>query len=879
MIQAKGSDVQAGIIRAMALRRCLLVSIGVAALLFTALINPLSAAAAETVAECLNMLATGKYEQCLMSATAAITERSYGEEWPILKAQSEMALGKYPEALESIAAGIERYSWSVRLRHLQYECALANGRKDQAAAALIEVEKLVSTQSWRYTDADDLAAIGWVALALGADAKAVQEGFFERARKNYSNRPDGFLAAGRLAMDKGDVAFAAELLTPAAKDFEANPDILFLLSEAIRTADRDQSSKLVEQTLALNPHHVGVLLRVTEQQIDSEDYSNAEKTIQQMLTVNPHLPEAHGLQAVIYHLQNKMEAATASRDAALKFSIANPKVDHLIGRKLSQKYRFTEGASFQRRAIEADADFIPAKIQLAQDLLRLGQETEGWNLAEEAHQKDGYDTTLFNLLQLKDSLDRFTNVSSEHFRIRMEKQEAAVYGARVSALLERAWSDLTPRYEFTPETPVVVEIYPRADDFAVRTFGIPDVAGFLGVCFGKVITANSPATRRDQPTSWESILWHEFCHVVTLQKTGNKIPRWLSEGISVFEERRTDPRWGQHMDSEFRDRILADKITPISQLSSAFLTAKSGEDMNFAYFESSMVVEHLVTAHGLPALSAVLNDLSSGVQINDALDRHTGGLDALEASFKVFLVEQAAAFARGVDFSTEAFAEAKPTDSQSIATFLGQYPNNFPAMLTQASLLLQENKLDEAEAALKTLIDMVPADDSINGPRRQLAELYRKRGQTELEATTLAEHLQRSADDLEAAIRLQEISADATQFERVIELGQFIVAIDPFQTAAIQRTLTAAESLQRSDVAVAQLTSLLQLQSDDSPRLHFRIARLLQKSETEQARRHVLLALEQAPRFRDAHKLLLELQIQGTVDAGNKSDPLDPLAK
>ncbi len=39
------------------------------------------------------------------------------------------------------------------------------------------------------------------------------------------------------------------------------------------------------------------------------------------------------------------------------------------------------------------------------------------------------------------------------------------------------------------------------------------------------------------------VLWHEFCHVITLQKTGNKIPRWLSEGISVFEERRADVRW------------------------------------------------------------------------------------------------------------------------------------------------------------------------------------------------------------------------------------------------------------------------------------------------------------------------------------------------
>lgn len=818
--------------------------------------------AVETVAECQQMLATGKYEECLAATAKAVTERSYGEEWPILKAQSEMALGRYPEALESITAGIERYSWSVRLRQLEYDCALANGKKEQAASALVEVEKLVSSASWRYTDADDLVALGQVALALGADAKNVQEGFFERARKNYSNRADGFLGAGRLALDKGDPAFAAELLTPAAKEFPDNPDVQFLLSEALGSADREQAALLLQKTLELNPSYAPALLRITEQQIDAEDYAVAEETIRQLLAVNPNLPEAHSLQSVIHQLRNNADAATESRTAALKFSTANPKVDHLIGRKLSQKYRFAEGADFQRKALEADPEFTAAKIQLAQDLLRLGQEAEGWQLAEQAHQKDGYDTTLFNLLQLKDSLDRFTTVSSEHFQVRMEKQEAAVYGPRVVALLEQAWAELTPRYEFTPEFPVVVEIYPRADDFAVRTFGLPDVAGFLGVCFGKVITANSPATRRDHPTSWESVLWHEFCHVITLQKTGNRIPRWLSEGISVFEERRTDSRWGQHMDAEFRDRILADNVTPIAELSSAFLTAKTGGDLNFAYFESSMVVEHLVEVHGLPALSAVLQDLNAGVQINDALGRHTGGLEALEASFASYLTEQANKFAIGVDFGTEAFAESKPANTDEVQQFLEAHPGSFPALMLQVSLLVKDNKMDEAEAALKKLVDLVPNDDSSSGPRRLLAEIYRKRGQAEQEAAMLTDHLQRSADDLEAALRLQEVCEALKQPERVVELGRTIVAIDPFQIAAIHRTLEAAESLAQTDVAVSHLKSLLQLQPDDAPRLHFRIARLQRVAAPNDSRRHVLLALEQAPRFRDAHRLLLEL---GTV--------------
>jgi tetratricopeptide (TPR) repeat protein len=831
--------------------------------------------AAETVAACKEMLCAGLYEKCLAAAADAVGNRSYGEEWPILKAECELALGKYSEALQTIDAGIERYSWSVRLRLLEYKSALANGKRDQAATALAETERLVRSASWRYTDADDLVALGEIALALGADAKAVQEGFFERARRNYPNYPDGFLAAGRLALKKGDVAFAVELLGTAEKSMPEQADITFFLSEAFRTSDPEHAAKLLKRSLELNPRFAPALLRVAEQQIDGEDYSGAEKTLKQLLTVNPHQPEAHSLQAVIFYLRNEAAEAESSRVKAVAFSETNPEVDHLIGRKLSQKYRFAEGADFQRKALEADADFVEAKIQLAQDLLRLGQEAEGWIMAEQAYEADGYNTTLFNLLQLKDSLARFTTITSEHFQVRMETQEGGVYGQRVVDLLEEAWSELTSRYDFVPQVPVYIEIYPRVDDFAVRTFGVPDVAGFLGVCFGKVVTANSPATRKENPGSWESVLWHEFCHVITLQKTSNKMPRWLSEGISVFEERRKDPRWGQHINPDFRDRIFAGKVTPVADLSSAFLMVGSGEDLNFAYYESSMLVEHLVTLHGLPALNAILKDLNDGIQINDALERHTDGLPELEASFAKYLESVATVYASGVEFTTEELVAAKPTDLTAVKEFLERHPKNFAAMLLHGSLLVNADQLDEAEVELSKLIALVPQDDSTSGPRRRLAEIYRRRSQAEKEIQVLTEHLQYSADDLDAALRLQELFEEKQKKNRVVEIGKMVFAIDPFQSAALTRTAIAAEATGQMDIAVSMLRSLLPIQKDDAARLHFQIATLLRSTAPESARQHVLLSLAHAPRYRDAHKLLLQLVSNASTGTASETPAVE----
>src|SRR6476659_8337556 len=199
----------------------------------------------------------------------------------------------------------------------------------------------------------------------------------------------------------------------------------------------------------------------------------------------------------------------------------------------------------------------------------------------------------------------------------MEAREAEIYGSRVLALLKRARRELCSKYDVELKQPVIVELFPRQQDFAIRTFGLPGGAGFLGVCFGTVITANSPASQGASPSCWEATLWHEFCHVVTLNKTNNKMPRWLSEGISVYEERQADSTWGQAMTPKYREMILSDEFVPISKLSGAFLSPKSSLHLQFAYFESLLAVEFLIGKHGIETLKRVLNDLGVGMPINE----------------------------------------------------------------------------------------------------------------------------------------------------------------------------------------------------------------------------------------------------------------------
>ena len=826
-------------------------SIRLGFLLTVIVVVPVPASA--TITECRRLLMTGKYNDCLRQAREAIERRAYGEDWPLVKVRAERELGLYEDALATAEAGIERYPWSIRILVEKFHCCRDLGQNELASECLAEIDRLASAAPWRYSDADDLVALGQAALEAGADPKDVLEGFFERARRNFSRRPEGHLAAAQLALDKGDLQLAAEILAPAVEKFPENPDILFARFLSIRGSDPVAAEAARQAALKINPTLTKALLADADRRIDREEFDAAAKTLSGILDRNPRHPESGALLAALRLLRNQSDEAALARSKALEHNPQNPEVDHRIGATLSRRYRFAEGAAWQRRALESDSEFLPARIQLAQDLLRLGRSDEGWQLTEQAHKRDGYNTQLFNLLQLRDSMDRFAVVRDDRFILHMPRDEAAVFGDQVIALLNSAWNDLTVRYGFVPPEPVVVEIFDRPEDFAVRTFGLPDVAGFLGVCFGRVITANSPTSQRRSPVNWESVLWHEFTHVITLQMTSNRIPRWLSEGISVYEERRRDSRCGQRMSPVFRDRILDGRVTPVTGLSSAFLEAEPGEDMNFAYYQSSMVVEFLLEQYGQETLIAVLKGLNSGLLINDVLERQTTDPGSIDESFRFWITSQAQAFASGVEFDTESISGV-----DDIVEYSREHPQHYRAGLLAARQLEGADPA-AAEAELLRLVKLFPHDASAEAARRVLADLYRKQGRAGEEARVLEDHLKVTAEAPDAAARLMDLRMAEGDWPRAVICGEQILAVDPGNARLLRQLVEAAENADRRELAIRCLRGLLKLDPSAGPRWRIHIAQLIRDRDQREARRQILLALEAAPRFRAAHRLLLEL--------------------
>jgi tetratricopeptide (TPR) repeat protein len=817
-------------------------------------------AAAADISEVKHELLTGEYEQVIANAAVGAKAERSNPEWTLVWVQGLLALGRNTDAERVIEAALDRDSRDIRMRWLARDVAFANGRPEDAAGRLEEIRRLVSLRPWNYRTPPDMVAVGRAALLLDADPKQVLDKLYATAQAADPKLRECYLARGELALEKHDFALAAKAFDEGLKQVPDDPDLLCGRARAYAETSHETAVAALAAALKVNPRHIPSLLQLADHHIDAEAYADADHDLDRVIAINPGQPDAWAYRAVLAHLRNDADAERAHRQHALETWSSNPRVDFLIGQKLAQKYRFAEAAAYQRRALELDSTYLPASAELATDLLRVGDEANGWNVAQAVHTRDEYDVEAYNLVTLHDTMAKYATLNGRDFVIRMAAPEVTVYGPRVLDLLRKAKQTLTAKYGVELESPTYVEIFADEKDFAVRTFGLPDIPGFLGVCFGRVVTANSPATR-SPPVNWQSVLWHEFCHAVTLQLTKNKMPRWLSEGISVYEERQAEPSWGMRLNPHYREMLLGDDLVPIGKLSGAFLAPKSSLHLQFAYLESSLAVEFLVQRFGFDHLRSVLLDLRNGTEINAALAKNTEPLPELEKEFVKYAQERAEQLGPKLNWEKPDPDLLLSAAADQLAIWERNHPDNFALLHLRATHLMEDEKWAEACVPLSRLVELYPEQKGADCAYRPLVAALRARQDTAAERSVLVQWAAVDDEAPDAYLRLMELAAAEKDWPTVKLNGERYLRVNPLIAAPYRYLAEAA--MASGDVAGAALAwrTLLQLDPADPAEAHYQLAQLLHaRGENLEAKRQVLCALEETPRFRAALQLLTEIE-------------------
>jgi hypothetical protein len=182
------------------------------------------------------------------------------------------------------------------------------------------------------------------------------------------------------------------------------------------------------------------------------------------------------------------------------------------------------------------------------------------------------------------------------------------------------------------EDPIKIFIYDSHQDLmgALSTTAQEWTGGVAFTNFGVVIIGISPGQ-----LEWGlNAMTHEMTHLVIHQATDNPfsgLPRWLDEGIAVYNENRDE------LDSDFRPlfemAVENDQLMTLRTLSSPF----PGDPMqaNLAYGQSGAVVKYMVDTYGPEAMSELLSIFAEGALYDEALEQAIGlNTDQLDNAFR-----------------------------------------------------------------------------------------------------------------------------------------------------------------------------------------------------------------------------------------------------
>jgi cellulose synthase operon protein C len=592
--------------------------------------------------------------------------------------------------------------------------------------------------------------------------------------------------------------------------------------------------------------------------VDASHHDEAREAVQKALAVNPSSLEAHALLAGLAYVEDKQAEFEAEASKALAIAPGYGEVFRVAGELTAHNYRFDEAVMLTRRALTLDPRNPRALADLGMHLLRTGDEPGARAALENAFKIDPFDTVTYNLLGMLDTLDKFETVRDGDLVVRMSKDEAPVLGEYAVSLAHQALTTLSGSYEFTPRGPILIEIFPRHDDFAVRNLGLPGMIGALGACFGRVVTMDSPKARPPGEFQWEATLWHELAHVVTLQMSNQRLPRWLSEGISTYEEKRARPEWARQMDVEFASLLDRGETIKLKELNAAFQNPKL---ISLAYFQASLLVDHIVSAYGGAGLRKLIRSYGEGLDTDAALKSALNtDFDQMQSGFDKTLDRMFASFRGVVNPPKDTDLLALPLDE--LRKLAADQPRNYPVQLVLGQRLRKAGQTDEAMQAFERAAALLPIAAGKDSPHAHMAEIAmekqdRARAIAELQALVAVDF-----DNVEAARQLAALlrQTNVDDAARLRPVYERIAAVDPFDAEAHAALGRLAMQRNEPEVAAREFRTVIALAPVDRAAAHTDLAESYWKSgKKAEAKRQTLAALEIAPSYERAQELLLKL--------------------
>jgi cellulose synthase operon protein C len=625
---------------------------------------------------------------------------------------------------------------------------------------------------------------------------------------------------------------------------------------------------LFNEALQQDPANAQAYLGLALVSADGFD-SKAGEYAARALVLDPKLVEAHELMANLALENSKTEDAVAEADKAIalsnealeamairaavdvladrtaksdewfaKIHAVNPSYGEgyaLVGYHLVLNRRYEDGVAYYRKAIEADPKLWPARSQLGINLMRLGQEEEPLRQLEMSYNNGQRDAATVNSLRLLDSYKNFVTFRDDTTVLKLRKNEADLLRPYFEAELHKAMATYEKKYKMKLPGPVQLEVYPDHEDFAVRTMGMPGL-GALGVTFGEVVAMDSPSGRKPGDFNWGSTLWHEMSHVYILSATNHRVPRWFAEGLAVHEEGEASPEWSDRLTPEILLAIRDKKLLPVAQMDQGFIFPEYPSQVLVSYFQAGSICDYIKQRWGDDKLLEIAHSFAALQTTPEVVQKD------LQMSPEEF------------DKAYMAWLEKRV--KQTVANF-----DTWHKDLKELAGHAQQNQNDAVVKTAPDVLRLYPEYVGDANAYEFLAAAQLAKGDKSGAVTTLTSYEKMGGESPETLTKLASLEEELGQVKEAAATLDRINYIYP-EAEGLHRHLGALWLAQGNYTgAVREYTAVLALNPLDKASAEFELAQAyFAAGEKDKAEESVLLALETAPGFRPAQKLLLQIK-------------------
>jgi len=702
------------------------------------------------------------------------------------------------------------------------ECLRAKklGKTEQAATCLLELSR--SDNAWYRAEA---------AWASGRFDEA--RNLFQQALSANPGSAEIRVRSGRLYLERFNKSEASKLFGEALKINEKDAGALMgmalLSAEGFSSKAEDYAKKAAEA----DPKRLDARELLARLALERSRPDEARKHAQQALAMSPDgAIDAMAVLATADWLEDKKTSPWEQKALAI-----NPNYSELYGIGgdifvLQRRYR--EAIALYEKAVALEGHNYRVRSELGVNLMRLGRDQDARKQLETAYEAGYRNAATVNTLRLLDSYSRFDVVRDGNLSLRLRKDEADLLRIYAMRELKKAVSTYNKKYRFELKEPLQVEFYPDHEDFAVRTMGLPGL-GALGVAFGDAVAMDSPAARPPGQFHWASTLWHELSHIYLMKMTDHKVPRWFTEGVSVHEEMQVSKEWGDRLDPPILKAIRDKTLLPIADLDRGFQQPDTPTQVVVSYFQAGRVIDFITEKRGWDTILQMIGDFKQMKTTAEVIPARMG-------------------------ISPEEF------DKQFLEWLdadVGQMARNFPEWEKTMKPLVtafEERNWDKVIADGPRVRDLYPEYVDKRSVYEMLAEAYRAKGNSDKATEEMLRYVRKGGRSPELIKSLATLLVDAgrnTDAAGVLERLNFIY---PQDAALHQQLGDLYATLGNKQGALTEFHALVAMKPIDMAGAHYRLATAYKATnQPQKALDEVYLALELAPGFKDAQKLLLEL--------------------